>query len=133
MPKKRKKRGFLFLGFIVSAVTIAIGVGGKVAGQVIEEDNGTRPPLPPPIVPPIPPPDPEEEEGRLFPIGTRVRVKANCGSGSGLTGIIIDHIFQRPGDRRTNDISMVVEFDEQFKPAFFRNAWRVSENCLVKI
>ncbi|MEE8115344.1 MAG: hypothetical protein V3T23_13450 [Nitrososphaerales archaeon] len=52
MPnKKKKKRGFLFLGFIVSAVTIAIGVAGKAKGQVIEPPD--RPPIRPPDRPPI--------------------------------------------------------------------------------
>lgn len=37
--KRKKKRGFLFLGFLVSAVTIAIGAGGKAEGKIVEPDK----------------------------------------------------------------------------------------------
>ena len=128
MPKKKeKRRGFPLLGFLVAGTTIGIGLFGRKAGGVVEPPD--EPPIQPPVQPPVQPPEPEN--GQLFPIGTRIRVKANCGAASGLTGVVTAHIFQRPADRTLNDLSMVVFLGEP-GPGVKRDAFRVSENCLER-
>jgi len=151
MPKKKKKRrGFPFLDFLMFGTTVGIGLAGltRKAGGIVEPPDAP-PTRPPPIRPPPTDtriqdcindggtwnaqfqlcefPEPPPARGILFPINTRIRVREGCGPESGFVGIVTAHIFQRPADRTLNDLSMVVLYDN---PPPFRNAWRVSEICL---
>jgi len=136
--KQKKKRGGIpILGFIVGAVTVAVALGStsKAGGEIEPDkpDNRIRDcinaggtwndqfqicefkEMPP-------------DNGLLFPVGTRVRVKPNCGNASGLTGRISKHVFQTSFDVRNKILSMQVDFDN---PPPFRNGYRPSEDCLV--
>jgi len=62
--------------------------------------------------------------GDKLAIGTKIELGPNCGSDSGRTGRVTGHLFQRPTDRRCNDISNRVAYDGGGS-----NAWRLSETA----